>query len=173
MADASRPEDRFGRIEQTYHQALERDEEERPVFLAQACAGDDDLRREVEKLLSFDKKAGSFMDSPALDVAAQALARKAETGKRIDFVRQTILHYRVLEKIGEGGMGIVYRALDTHLNCPVAIKVLPPEIVADLERGRRFVQEARAASPIRSYVPSVLVARWPVDLLPLRPQRKI
>ncbi len=73
MADASRPKDRFSRIEQVYRQALDRAEEERPVFLAQACVGDDDLRREVEKLLSFDKKAGSFMESPALDVAAQAL----------------------------------------------------------------------------------------------------
>ena len=119
MADASRPDDRFSRIEQIYHQALEQSEAERPAFLAQACAGDDDLRREVEKLLSFDKKAGSFMESPALDVAAQALARKAEPGERIDFVGQTILHYRVLEKIGEGGMGVVYKALDTHLRRPL------------------------------------------------------
>jgi hypothetical protein len=103
MADASRPEDRFSRIEQIYHQVLERPEEERPAFLAQASAGDDELRREVEKLLSFDKKAGSFMESPALDLAAQALARKAEQGKKIDLVGQTMLHYRVLEKIGEGG----------------------------------------------------------------------
>ena len=148
MADASRPDDRFSRIEQIYHQALEQSEKERPAFLAQVCAGDDDLRREVEKLLGFDKKAGSFMESPALDVAAQALARKAAPGERVDFVGRTILHYRVLEKIGEGGMGVVYRALDTHLQRPLAIKVLPPEIVADRERRRRFVQEARAASAL-------------------------
>ena len=118
-----RRDNRFSRIEQIYHEVLERSEEERPAFLARVCAGDDDLRREVEKLLSFDEKAGSFMESPALDVAAQALARKAGPGKRIDFVGQTILHYRVLEKIGEGGMGVVYRALDTHLQRPLAIKV--------------------------------------------------
>jgi serine/threonine protein kinase/Tol biopolymer transport system component len=143
-----RKDARFRRIEEIYRRTLERSEGDRPAFLAQACAGDDEMRREVEKLLSFDGKAGSFMESPALDVAAQALARKAEPGRKIDFIGQSILHYRVLEKIGEGGMGIVYKALDTHLQRPVAVKVLPPEIVADAERRRRFVHEARAASAL-------------------------
>jgi serine/threonine protein kinase len=140
--------DRFSRVEQIYHQTLERPEEERRAFLAQACDGDDDLRREAEELLSFDNKAGSFIESPAVNVAARALAGKAEQGKKIDLVGQTILHYRVLEKIGEGGMGIVYKALDTRLQRQVAIKVLPPEIIGDRERRRRLVQEARAASAL-------------------------
>jgi serine/threonine protein kinase len=93
-------------------------------------------------------KAGKFMDSPALDVAAQALAKTAERIGSFDFAGQTILHYRVLEKIGEGGMGVVYKALDTHLQRPVAIKVLPHERMSDPERKRRFVQEARAASAL-------------------------
>jgi len=57
-------------------------------------------------------------------------------------------HYRVEAKIGEGGMGIVYRAFDTHLDRPLAIKVLPPVRMADPERKRRFVQEAKAASAL-------------------------
>src|SRR6266853_1319331 len=61
---------------------------------------------------------------------------------------QTIGHYKVLEQIGAGGMGVVYKALDTHLDRFVAIKVLPPEKVADPERKRRFVQEAKAASAL-------------------------
>jgi serine/threonine protein kinase len=59
-----------------------------------------------------------------------------------------VAHYRILDKLGEGGMGAVYKALDKHLDRPVAIKVLPPEKVADPDRKRRFVQEAKAASAL-------------------------
>lgn len=58
----------------------------------------------------------------------------------------TLLHYRITEKSGEGGMGAIYKAVDTHLDRPVAIKVLPPDRVADPERKQRFVQEAEAAA---------------------------
>jgi Tol biopolymer transport system component/predicted Ser/Thr protein kinase len=70
-------------------------------------------------------------------------------------VGQTLLHYRVTEKIGEGGMGAVYKALDTHLDRPVALKVLPPDKVADPDRKQRFVQEAKAASALRH--PNIVV----------------
>ena len=56
-----------------------------------------------------------------------------------------LLHYEIIEKLGEGGMGVVYKARDAHLDRTVAIKVLPPDKVADADRKRRFVQEARAA----------------------------
>jgi serine/threonine protein kinase len=72
-----------------------------------------------------------------------------------DLSGQTLLHYRITGKIGEGGMGAVYRAVDTHLDRTVAIKVLPPDRVADLERRQRFVQEAKAASALRH--PNIVV----------------
>src|SRR5450756_266903 len=63
-------------------------------------------------------------------------------------IGQTIAHYEIVEKLGAGGMGVVYRARDTHLDRFVAIKVLPPGKVADAERKARFVQEAKAASAL-------------------------
>jgi serine/threonine protein kinase len=61
---------------------------------------------------------------------------------------QTLSHYQIQEKLGEGGMGVVYRALDTHLNRPVALKLLTASKVSNPERQKRFVQEARAASAL-------------------------
>jgi serine/threonine protein kinase len=63
-------------------------------------------------------------------------------------IGKTIAHYQILEKLGDGGMRVVYKARDTHLDRFVAVKVLPPEKVADSERKRRFVQQAKAASAL-------------------------
>ena len=57
---------------------------------------------------------------------------------------RTLSHYRIEEELGRGGMGVVYRATDTRLGRPVVIKMLPSEATADVDRNRRFVQEARA-----------------------------
>ena len=63
-------------------------------------------------------------------------------------IGQTLGHYRIDLKLGEGGMGVVYRAFDTHLDRAVAIKVLRPDATASPDRKRRFVQEAKSASAL-------------------------
>src|SRR5713226_2067209 len=63
-------------------------------------------------------------------------------------IAETISHYRIISKIGAGGMGEVYLAEDTKLNRKVAIKLLPAEVAANHERMRRFVQEAKAAAAL-------------------------
>jgi serine/threonine protein kinase len=63
-------------------------------------------------------------------------------------------HYRIEQEIGRGGMGVVYRGVDTRLGRPVAVKVLPPEATADADRRRRFVREAQSDSATRPDAPA-------------------
>ncbi len=134
--------ERYERLGQLYHAALEVEPESRASFLGGACGSDEELRREVELLLAAHQKVGNYFAAPALEVAAGLVAKQ----ENISLTGQSFSHYRVLSLIGAGGMGEVYLAEDTRLGRKVALKLLPSEFTQDQERVRRFEQEARAAS---------------------------
>ncbi len=135
---------RFQEVTRIYNSALELEPAQREAYLREACGGNESLRKEIESLLNCWAEAQEFFKAPAVEAGAKALAREPPT----DFTGRTVSHYAIVEKIGEGGMGVLYKARDTHLDRLVALKVLPPEKVADPERKRRFVQEAKAASAL-------------------------
>ena len=131
--------ERWQQIDKLLDEALDRPPEGRQAFLEQACGGDEDLRRQVEALLVAHRKAGSFVETPALDLAARALAQKQSQ----PLVGRRLGPYEILSLLGKGGMGEVYRARDTRLDRQVAIKVLPEAFTGDPERLARFEREAK------------------------------
>jgi hypothetical protein len=135
--------ERWRRINDIFHAALERDGEARAAFLRDATAGDADLRREVESLIGSLSKAGMFLDVPAWGVAPELMFDEADS-----LVGRQVGAYRVTEEIGRGGMGVVYAADDPRLGRQVAIKALTPEYTRDATRRERLTREARAAAAL-------------------------
>ena len=137
--------ERWSEVERLYHAALERKPEERSAFLREKCGEDEGLRREVESLLAYQQESEDFIESPALDVAAKIMARN----QRASVISgQMIKHYRVVSRIGAGGMGEVYLAEDTRLERKVALKFLPTHFTQDKRYLKRFEQEARAVAAL-------------------------
>jgi serine/threonine protein kinase len=136
--------ERWQKIEQFYHFALGKEQGQRVEYLRQACAGDDELRHEVESLLSQGTAAAGFLEGPAVDLAARMVAENS--GRSL--IGSQIGSYQILSLLGAGGMGEVYRARDTRLDRDVALKVLPAGLLADEAVRRRFRKEALALAKL-------------------------
>jgi serine/threonine protein kinase/Tol biopolymer transport system component len=131
--------ERWKAIERLYHAAAERAPDDRARFLAQACAGDDELRQQVLALLDEDVLEEGFAEGPALSSAAGVCVDRGFGS----LCGQSVGGYHLQELLGRGGMGEVYRAQDPKLGRDVAIKILPPAFTSDPQRLARFEREAR------------------------------
>ena len=141
--------DRWESLKQLLDEAMELEPNRRSEFLERACGGDAELREEVEKLIR-----GSNQDTGWVQEAIGEAAERTLNGPQPS-LEGRVLHYRIIERIGAGGSGIVYKAEDTRLSRHVVLKFLNPQAQEDPQAFERFQLEARAASALNH--PSICV----------------
>jgi eukaryotic-like serine/threonine-protein kinase len=139
--------ERWKRVDDLLQSVLEAPDGQQEEFLRQACAGDAKLFEEVQSLLSSHRKLGGFLE-PALPVESQSATRPEVREDNDPLLGQTMSHYRVLRRLGVGGMGMVYEAADLRLGRQVALKLLLDSECGNRKALLRFQQEARAISTL-------------------------
>jgi serine/threonine protein kinase len=136
--------ERWQKVEEVLQGALDRPPQDRASFLDEACAGDELLMEEATSLINAYDEAGDFIEQPAITLDARVLVG----GDLDDKIGNEIGPYKILQRLGVGGMGEVYLAQDARLDRLVALKILPAYFASDDTRLRRFQREARAASAL-------------------------
>jgi eukaryotic-like serine/threonine-protein kinase len=150
MVNLPDPE-RWQRLDALFAAALERPRSERRSYLRLASAGDVELYRQATALLDRAAEAEEVLGESAVEFAAPLLAAVSvddSSDTAAGLAGAHIAHYRVLDEIGRGGMGVVYRARDVRLDRLVALKFLSSSLTSAEDTQRRFMAEARAASAI-------------------------
>jgi len=142
--------ERWQQVEALLQEALDRHPLERASFLDHACGADQELKHEAYSLIAAYDEAGAFIEQPAMVQDAHVLLGARSNGNS----EREIGPYRIIDRLGAGGMAEVYLAQDTRLNRLVALKLLPAYFASDGARLRRFQSEARAASALNH--PSIL-----------------
>ena len=135
---------RWEKVIDLFQSALERASEERAAFLDTACEGDEDMRREVDSLLTSHERAENFIEVPAFKAAPEFVPNEEADA----LIGKLIGHYRIESLIGVGGMGEVYLARDERLGRKAALKLLPHNLTRDEAQLSRFKNEARTASAL-------------------------
>ena len=138
--------EQWRRIEELYHAALEREEPERDGFLSEVCGDDEELRHQVTSLLKCQAVTATLVDRPVWEASKDFLSSSGP--RRFPAAGVQLGPYHVLERIGAGGMGEVYRARDPRLHRDVAIKVLPERLSKEPQALARFEREARAVAAL-------------------------
>jgi serine/threonine protein kinase/formylglycine-generating enzyme required for sulfatase activity/dienelactone hydrolase len=134
-------------VEEVFGAALDIPVERRSAFLDEACRGVPEVRRLVEEMLGENDRLGSFLNRPAVEAKA-AKGGGDSTAAMGDLMGMKLGRYVIVERLGFGGMGVVYRARDERLERFVAIKILAPGLLMGDEARRRFRREALALAKL-------------------------
>ncbi|MFZ0747949.1 MAG: serine/threonine-protein kinase, partial [Pyrinomonadaceae bacterium] len=133
--------ERWQKVDEVLRAALDLPATERAALLAEVRTGDPELHEEALSLIEAHQEAGDFLEAPAMETDAHVLLEAEDPDREIG-------PYKIVKRLGKGGMGEVFLAQDRRLGRLVALKTLPAYFVSDDERLRRFQTEARAASAL-------------------------